>query len=76
MNAVLCLTYSMLFKNSVKMEFNSLCNQQQAVQVPVKRCHESAGVLIINVKFKTIITQPAQEEGRTQVDLLTHLCGE
>lgn len=52
----------------VKMEFNLLCNQQHIVQVPLTRCQESAGSLIINVKFKTVIwTQPAWEEGRTQI---------
>lgn len=75
---MLCLMFDLFHaiqEYSVKMEFNLVCNQQHAVQVPVTRCHESAGVLIINAKFKTIITQPAQEEGRTQVALLTHPCG-
>ena len=34
----------------VKMRFNPMCNHQHTVQVPVAICHESAGLLKINVK--------------------------
>lgn len=43
------------------MEFNLMCNQLHAVQVLVTRCQEIAGLLIISVKFKTIISEKEEE---------------
>lgn len=48
-------------KYIVKMEFNLMCNQLHAVQVPVTRCQQIAGSLIISVKFKTIISEREEE---------------
>ena len=54
------------------MEFNLMCNQLHAVQVPVTRCQEIAGLLIISVKFKTIISERNEElRGRENSDKFT-----
>lgn len=54
------------------MEFNLMCNKLHAVQVPVTRCQEIAGLLIISVKFKTIISERNEElRGRENSDRFT-----